>query len=322
MRADSATIPFKDRLARRLQHGDIIFWVISMLFAVIVVALLFAIIAVTWDGSGAARHAFGLRFLTTSVWNPVTDQYGAAPAIYGTVVSSLLALLFAAPLGIMIAVFLNNLCPTRLRMPIGMMVELLAAIPSVVYGMWGIFVFIPFFRDHVASPVSGSVGKAIPIFGGPVSVGRGMFVAGIILAIMILPTIAAISRDVLAVVPSSQREAVLALGATRWEVIRHADLPYARAGIVGGMMLGLGRALGETMAATMVIGNTPQITKSLFQPATTAASLIASQLPNANSEMQSSALILLALVLFLITLVANSVARMLVWRVSRSGQGS
>ena len=186
MRAHSATIPFKDRLARRLQHGDIIFWVISMLFAVIVVALLFAIIAVTWDGSGAARHAFGFRFLTTSVWNPVSDQYGAAPAIYGTVVSSLLALLFAAPLGIMIAVFLNNLCPVRLRMPIGMMVELLAAIPSVVYGMWGIFVFIPFFRDHVSSPVSTAGRESHSHLRRTGEVGRGLFVAGIILAIMIL----------------------------------------------------------------------------------------------------------------------------------------
>jgi len=322
MRAEGRTIPFKDRLARQTQHGDLIFWLISMIFAVIVVGLLFAIIFVTWDGSSSARHAFGLGFLTSSAWNPVKDDYGAAPAIYGTVVSSLLALLFAAPLGVMIALFLNNLCPQRLRLPIGLMVELLAAIPSVVYGMWGIFVFIPFFRDAIASPVSKTLGAAIPIFGGPVAVGRGLFVAGIILAIMILPTVAAISRDVLAVVPSSQREAVLALGATRWEVIRHADLPYARAGIVGGMMLGLGRALGETMAATMVIGNTPQISKSLFQPATTAASLIASQLPNSNTSMQSSALILLALVLFLITLIANSIARLLVWRVARGGQGA
>ncbi|MGA7672716.1 MAG: phosphate ABC transporter permease subunit PstC [Nitrolancea sp.] len=322
MKAEGQTVPFKDRLARQTQHGDVIFWLIAMLFAVVVVALLFAIILVTWNGSSAARHAFGLRFLTTSAWNPVTDQFGAAPAIYGTVVSSFLALLFAAPLGVMIALFLNNLCPHRLRLPIGLMVELLAAIPSVVYGMWGIFVFIPFFRDHIATPVSTSVGTVIPIFAGPVAVGRGLFVAGVILAIMILPTIAAISRDVLAVVPSSQREAVTALGATRWEVIRHADLPYARAGIVGAMMLGLGRALGETMAATMVIGNTPQIDKSLFQPATTAASLIASQLPNANDNMHSSALILLALVLFLITLIANSIARLLVWRVSRSGQGA
>lgn len=322
MRAELQVTTLRQRLARHLQHGDLLFWFVSLLFAVLVVVLLFAIIAVTWDGSSAARHAFGFHFLTSSAWNPVTNQYGAAPAIYGTIVSSFLALLFAAPLGVMIAIFLNNLCPQQLRLPIGLMVELLAAIPSVVYGMWGIFVFIPFFRDYIAKHVAGTLGSAIPILGGPVAVGRSLFVAGIILAIMILPTIAAISRDVLAVVPTSQREAVLALGATRWEVILHADLPYARAGIVGGMMLGLGRALGETMAATMVIGNTPRISTSLFQPATTAASLIASQLPNANSDMHSSSLILLALVLFLITLLANSIARLLVWRVSRSGQGA
>jgi phosphate transport system permease protein len=322
MRAESQTHTLRSRLDRQFQHGDLVFKIVSLLFAILVVLLLVAIIAVTWDGSTAARHAFGWRFLTTSVWNPVTGQFGALPAIYGTIMSSIIALLFAAPLGVMIAIFLNTLCPDKLRMPLGMMVELLAAIPSVVYGMWGIFVFIPFFRDYISTPLSKSVGQAVPLFAGPVNVGRGLFVAGVILSIMILPTIAAISRDVLAVVPNSQREALLALGATRWEVIRHAELPYARAGIVGGMMLGLGRALGETMAATMVIGNTPQIHSSLFQPATTAASLIASQLPNANSDMHSSALIFLALVLFLITLVANSIARMLVWRVSRTGQGA
>jgi phosphate transport system permease protein len=322
MRSEISADSRRIRLGRQLQHGDLIFWIVALLFAVLVVVLLGAIIAVTWSGSADARHAFGWHFLTTTAWNPVSGQFGALPAIYGTIVSSIIALLFAAPLGVMIAIFLNSLCPAKLRMPIGMMVELLAAIPSVVYGMWGIFVFIPFFRSYISTPRSKTVGSALPLFSGPVNVGRGLFVAGIILAIMILPTIAAISRDVLAVVPNSQREAMLALGATRWEVIRHAELPYARAGIVGGMMLGLGRALGETMAATMVIGNTPKIHASLFQPATTAASLIASQLPNANTDLHSSALIYLALVLFLITLVANSIARALVWRVSRTGSGA
>jgi phosphate transport system permease protein len=322
MRTEIRTDSRRNRLGQQLQHGDLIFWIVALLFAALVVVLLGAIIAVTWSGSADARHAFGWHFLTTTAWNPVGGQFGALPAIYGTIVSSIIALLLAAPLGVMIAIFLNALCPTKLRMPIGMMVELLAAIPSVVYGMWGIFVFIPFFRSYISTPLSKTVGSALPLFSGPVNVGRGLLVAGIILAIMILPTIAAISRDVLAVVPNSQREAMLALGATRWEVIRHADLPYARAGIVGGMMLGLGRALGETMAATMVIGNTPKIHASLFQPATTAASLIASQLPNANTDLHSSALIYLALVLFLITLVANSIARALVWRVSRTGSGA
>lgn len=308
--------PRTSSLRARLEHGDLLFRLVALCFALLVAALLLAILLVAWNGSSAARHAFGLGFLTTSVWNPVNGQFGALPAIYGTILSSLIALLIAGPLGIGIGVFLAELAPARVRGPVGMLVELLAAIPSVVYGMWGIFVFIPFFRRFIATPVSASAGHALPFLAGPVAVGRGLMVAGIILAIMILPTIAAVSRDVLAVVPRTQKEALLALGSTRWEMIRHSLLPYARAGIIGGMMLGLGRALGETMAATMVIGNTPQIKTSLFQPATTAASLIASQLPNANSELHSSALVYLALVLFLITLIANAGARFMVWRVS------
>lgn len=310
------------RIRQRTQHGDVIFWLLALFFALLVVSLLVAIVAVTWHGSAEARHKFGLHFLTSSDWNPVKGRYGALPAIYGTIVSAGIALLLAGPVGVLVGVFLAELCPVRLRLPLSFLVELLAAIPSVVYGMWGIFVFIPFFRDHIAKPISDNLGGSVPIFAGPVTVGRGLFVAGIILAIMILPTIAAISRDVLAVVPAHQREAVLALGATRWEMIRHALIPYARAGIIGGMMLGLGRALGETMAATMVIGNTPKIHTSLFQPATTSASLVASQLPNANDDLHSSALILIALVLFLITLIANSIARLLVWNVQRgTGMG-
>jgi phosphate transport system permease protein len=308
-------------IQRRTRHGDAVFWLVSLSFAVLVVALLVAIVAVTWHGSAEARHTFGFSFLTGSAWNPVKGQYGALPAIYGTIVSSAIALLIAGPLGVLIAIFLAELCPRRLRAPLSFLIEVLAAIPSVVYGMWGVFVFIPFFRDHVAKGVSSSLGGTIPLLDGPVTVGRGLLVAGIILAIMILPTIAAVSRDVLAVVPASQREALLALGATRWEVIRHALIPYARAGIIGGMMLGLGRALGETMAATMVIGNTPKINASLFQPATTASSLVASQLANANDSLHSSALILIALVLFLITLVANSIARLLVWNAQRASGG-
>lgn len=308
-------------IRRRTQHGDVVFWLVALFFAVLVVGLLVAIVAVTWAGSAAARDAFGFGFLTSTAWNPVKGEFGALPAIYGTVVSSIVALLIAGPLGVLIGIFLADVCPIRLRLPLSFLVELLAAIPSVVYGMWGVFVFIPFFRDRIATPVSGTVGDVLPIFAGPVTVGRGIMVAGIILAIMILPTISAISRDVLAVVPAHQREALVALGATRWETIRHAMIPYARAGIIGGMMLGLGRALGETMAATMVIGNTPKINGSLFQPGTTASSLVASQLPNANSELHASALILVALVLFLITLLANSIARLLVWNVQRGTGG-
>jgi phosphate transport system permease protein len=322
MQRDSAQrLTTRGRIQRRTQHGDVVFWLVSLFFAVLVVALLVAIVAVTWHGSAEARHKFGLGFLTGSAWNPVTGEYGALPAIYGTIVSSAIALLIAGPLGVLIGIFLTELCPNQLRAPLSFLIELLAAIPSVVYGMWGVFVFIPFFRDHVARGASSSLGGAVPLLEGPVTVGRGLLVAGIILAIMILPTIAAVSRDVLAVVPSNQREALLALGATRWEMIRHALIPYARAGIIGGMMLGLGRALGETMAATMVIGNTPKIHASLFQPATTASSLVASQLANANDSLHSSALILIALVLFLITMVANSIARLLVWNVQRASGG-
>jgi len=308
-------------LRQRLRHGDLLFGGLALLFALLVVSLLVAIVAVTWTGSAEARRAFGLGFLVSSAWDPVKGHFGALPAIYGTVVSSLIALVLAAPLAMMIGIFLADLCPARLRAPLSMMVELLAAIPSVVYGMWGVFVFIPFFRDHIAGPIAAALGGVVPALAGPVLVGRGLAVAGVILAIMILPTIAAVSRDVLAVVPTAQREAMLALGATRWEVIRHALLPYARAGIVGGMMLGLGRALGETMAATMVIGNTPKISGSIFQPATTAAAQIANELPTTNTSLHASALILLALVLFVITLVANAIARTLVWRVSgRAGR--
>jgi phosphate transport system permease protein len=310
------------RLRQRLQHGDLVFWLVALFFALLVVTLLLIIVAVTWDGSREARDTFGIiGFMSSTDWNPVAGEFGALPAVYGTVVSSMIALVLAAPPAIMIGVFLSDLCPARLRAPLSLMVELLAAIPSVVYGMWGIFVLIPFYRRFIASPLSETVGEYIPIFAGPVAVGRGLLVAGIILAIMILPTIAAVSRDVLAVVPAHQKEAMLALGATRWEVIRHAQLPYARAGIVGGMMLGLGRALGETMAALMVICNMPRIETSLFQPATTAAAQIASQLPTTESDLHASSLILMALVLFLITLIANSIARLLVWNVSRSSGG-
>lgn len=309
------------RIKQRTQHGDMVFWLLALGFAVLVVGLLVAIVAVTWTGSAEARHEFGFGFLTSTTWNPVKGEFGGLPAIYGTIVSSLIALLLAGPIGIGIGIFLSETCPMRLRQGLGFLVELLAAIPSVVYGMWGIFVFIPFFRDHIATPISERLGDTIPLFEGPVTVGRSMMAAGIILSIMILPTIAAISRDVLLVVPVHQREALLALGATRWEMIRHALIPYARAGIIGGMMLGLGRALGETMAATMVIGNTPTIDTSLFQPGTTSASLVASQLPNANNEMHKSALILVALLLFVITLIANSIARLLVWRVQRGDGG-
>lgn len=309
-------------LQRRTKHGDAIFWLLTLFFALIVIFLVVAIGYVIWVGSREARQTFGLAFLFQQGWNPVTGNFGALPAIYGTLVSSGIALLLAGPLGVLIGVFLTELCPARLKSPLSFLVELLAAIPSVIYGMWGVFVFIPFFRDTVSPLLSGSLGRVLPFLAGPTS-GQSLIVAGLILAIMVLPTVASISRDVIAVVPNHQREAMLAIGATRWEMIRQAVLPYARAGIIGAMMLGLGRALGETMAALMVIGSyKPAIPDSWQDAGITAAALIASELPNANDALHESTLILIALVLFGITLLLNAFARLLVWNAARGPGGN
>ncbi|PDW01604.1 phosphate ABC transporter permease subunit PstC [Candidatus Viridilinea mediisalina] len=310
-------------IQRRTQHGDVFFWFITLSFALAVVGLVAVIGFVIWNGSELARERFGLSALFQDGWNPIRGNFGALPAVYGTLVSSMIALCLAGPFGVLIGVFLTELCPQWLKTPLSFFVELLAAIPSVVYGLWGVFVFAPFFRDHVAIPLANSVGQVFPLLGGTVTAGRSLMVTGIILAIMILPTIAAISRDVIAVVPNHQREAMLAVGATRWEVIWKAVLPYARAGIIGGMMLGLGRALGETMAALMIVGGQKsRVPESLLEPGITAAALIASELPNANDFLHESMLIFMAFVLFGITLILNGIARMLVWYSARGPVGS
>lgn len=309
------------RIARWSEHGDAIFYAITLIFAMLTIGLVVAIGTVTWQASAQARQLLGLNFLFASGWAPNKLIFGALPAVYGTLVTSAIALLLAGPTGVFIGIFLSELAPLWLRRPLSFLVELLAAIPSVIYGMWGVFVFIPWSRP-VFETVANSVGRVIPLFAGPVAAGRSLLAAGIILAIMILPTVAAISRDVLAVVPRHQREAMLALGATRWETIWLAVVPYARAGIVGGMMLGLGRALGETMAALLVIGGVKNIVPvSLLAPGISIAPLIASELANANSEVHQSALILMALVLFSITLLLNGAARLFVWQVSRGPVG-
>lgn len=317
-RANFATqAGFWPRIRRRTQHGDLIFKAVTALFALSVVGLVIIIGAVVWDGSAQARATIGVwSFLTTNAWNPVTgrEQLGALAAVYGTLMSSLIALLLAGPLGLFIGIFLAELCPPRLRTPLGFLVELLAAIPSVIYGLWGALVLGPLVLRTVEQPLS----RTLEAFANPQP--RNLLLAGLVLAIMILPTIASISRDVLLAVPTHQREAMLALGSTRWEAIWMAVVPYARAGIIGGVMLGLGRALGETMAATMVIGNNMQI-GSIVKPAQTAASLIATQLPSPNSNLHSSALILAAVVLFGITLLLNALARLLVWHVGRGPAG-
>jgi len=267
-----------------------------------------------------AIEAFGVGFITSSDWNPVLREFGALPFIYGTVVSSFLALLIAVPLSVGLAVFLTELAPRWLAAPIAFATELLAAIPSVVYGLWGIFVLVPFLRFTIQEPLSRRFGDAIPFFEGP-AYGFSMMSGAVILSIMIIPFISAVTREVLAAVPREQREAALALGATRWEMTWQVALPYALPGIIGGAILGLGRALGETMAITMVIGNRPDISASLFAPGYTMASVLANEFAEATGELYLSALMEIALILFGITIIVNIFAQILVWRVSRRGGG-
>jgi phosphate transport system permease protein len=272
-----------------------------------------------------ALGRFGLGFITGTTWDPVFENFGVLPYIYGTLVTSALALLIAGPIGVGAALFLAEYAPRWLRGPVSFMVELLAVIPSIIYGLWGLFVLAPIMRAHVEPFFQNTVGP-LPIVGilfqGPI-IGRDLFIGGVILAIMILPTVTAISREVFRAVPDTQREGMVALGATKWETIRGAVLPYARAGIVGACILGLARALGETMAVTMVIGNSStEITGSLLTPGYTMASAIANQFKEADTEIYFSAIVGVALVLMLVTAIVNIVARVLVWRVARGPGGS
>jgi phosphate transport system permease protein len=309
-----------------LRHGDVPFRFSAVFLASCVVLLVAAIAVIMFVASAEARNAFGFDVLLGQVWNPVETElaqptFGAWPAVRGTVLSAFVAILIATPLSLGIGIYLAELCPPKISTPLSFLVELLAAIPSVIYGVWGVFVFVPYFNVVFSEPVSQSIGQYIPFFAGPVATGRGILVTGVIMAIMILPTIAALTRDVLRLVPNTQREAMLALGATRWETIWQAVVPYSRAGIIGAVMLGLGRALGETMAATMLIGNSQKISESLFAPATTAASLVANELTNSVSPLHESALITVALALFAITFVLNLGARLLIWFVDRGMAG-
>jgi len=260
-------------------------------------------------------HKFGFGFFVRSAWNPVIDNYGALPFIYGTIVSSLVALVLAVPLAVGVAIFLTEMCPKALRGIFSFLTELLAAIPSVVYGLWAIFVLVPLLRNYV-DPLLMKVLGWTGLFTGP-DFGLGLFAAGVILAIMILPIISSLTREVMSAVPHTQREAVLALGATRWEMIRMGVLRNARIGIVGSIILGLGRALGETMAVAMVIGSSPTISKSLLAPAATMASVIANEFAEAADDTYRSALIEIGLALFIVTILVNILARLLVWAVTR-----
>ena len=285
------------------------------LCGVAVFALLVLIVYELINRSQLSWHAFGWKFFAKSDWNPVEEQFGALPFIYGTLVSSLLSLLIAVPLSVGVAVFITEMSPVWLRGPLSFTTELLAAIPSVIYGLWAIFVLVPLVRIY-AEPFLGSTLGWTGLFTGP-PYGIGMLAAGVILAIMIIPIISSITREVLTVVPQHQREGVLALGATRWEMIRMGVLRNARAGIVGAIILGLGRALGETMAVTMVIGNRPEIAKSLFAPGYTMASVLANEFSEATGDVYLSALVEIGLALFLVTIVVNALARLMVWSVTR-----
>lgn len=304
-----------------MNKGDLVFRTLLVVFAVGILVLMALMVYQMNVYAWPSVQRFGLAFVTGTVWDPVFREFGALPFIYGTVVSSVLALLIAGPIGLGIAIYLSELCPPFLRTPLSFLVELLAAIPSVVYGLWGIFVLAPILRDWVQPALSSTLGF-LPLFQGA-AYGLGMLAAGLILAIMILPTIAAISRDVIHAVPGTQREAMLALGATRWEVIARAVLPFARSGIFGAIILGLGRALGETMAVTMVIGNRPDIDISLFAPGYSMASVIANEFSEATYDLYLAAIIEVALLLLAVTVVLNAAGRLLVWKVggSRTGRG-
>ncbi len=278
------------------------------------------IVLVGWElfkGSRLAISHFGVGFLASTKWDPVAENFGALPFIFGTLVSSLIALLIAVPLGVATALFLTELAPQSLRQPIVMAIEMLAAVPSVIFGMWGIFVLIPWLRQHLFVWLKHSLGF-LPLFKGPIY-GVSMLAAGIIIAIMILPIITSISREILRSVPNLQREAAYALGATRWEVLRIAVLSYARRGLFGAAILGLGRALGETMAVTMVIGNRPQISASLFAPGYTLASVIANEFTEATTDTYLSSLFELGLVLLAVTILVNVAAQVMLRGITGSG---
>jgi phosphate transport system permease protein len=311
-KVQSRSVPL---LREDTRFADGTFHLLMLGCGVAVLVLVALIIYELITGGSLAWHAFGWKFFLGRDWDPVNDQFGALTFVYGTLVSSLLALLIAVPLAVGVAVFITEMCPRRLKGPIAFTTELLAAIPSVIYGLWAIFVMVPSLRQYVEPWLGKTLGWTGLFEGTPY--GIGMLAAGVILAIMIIPIISSITREVMTAVPQHQREAVLALGATRWEMIRIGVLRNARAGILGGIILGLGRALGETMAVTMVIGNRPEIARSLFAPGYTMASVIANEFSEATGNLYLSSLIEIGLALFIVTIFVNVLAQLLVWTVTR-----
>ena len=307
------------RVLRRLRLADTAFRFATLAAALVVLLVLGGVFVALVRGSIPAFSAFGLEFVTGQRWNPVTERFGALSPIYGTVMTSLIAMLIAVPVGLGIAIFLTELCPMPLRRPIGIAIELLAGIPSIIYGIWGLFVFAPFLQEHVQPALIALFGP-VPIlsdvFAGP-AYGIGVFTAGLILAIMVLPFVTSISRDVFETVPPVLKEAAYGLGCTTWEVARNIVIPYTRVGVIGAIMLGLGRALGETMAVTFVIGNAHKISASILAPGTTISATIANEFNEAVGDLYTSSLIALGLILFFITFVVLACARLLLMRIDR-----
>jgi phosphate transport system permease protein len=301
----------------KLRDGDEIARLITLLFAATVVLITAALVWELWVNSVLPRQKFGLRFFVTSVWDPIMDQYGALPFIYGTIVTSAVALLIAVPLGIGAAIFLAELAPPRISDTLQFFIDLLAAVPSVIYGLLGVFIIVPLMRTVIYPALNQPFGY-LPIFKGP-SYGVGFLTAGIVLAIMVIPYIISVSREVLLSVPRDQREAALALGSTRWESTWQVVVPFAKTGIMGSIFLALARALGETMAVTMVIGNTPKIAASLFAPGYSIAAVIANEFTEATGDLYLQSLIALGLVLFLLTFILNGLARLLIVVTTQKG---
>jgi phosphate transport system permease protein len=317
VQADTAAA--RAKALNRLRVGDIIFRALTRAAAIGVLVLLGGVIISLIDGSLLAFRAFGLNFLVEERWNPVTEKFGALAPIYGTLVTSFIAMLIAVPVGLLIAVFLTELCPMWLRRPIGIAIELLAGIPSIIYGIWGLFVFAPFLQGTLQPFLIATFGN-IPVlstlFAGP-PYGIGMLTAGLILAIMVLPFVTSISRDVFEAVPPVLKEAAYGVGCTTWEVVRYVVIPYTRVGVIGGVMLGLGRALGETMAVTFVIGNAHKIHASLIAPGTTISATIANEFTEAVGDLYTSSLIALGLILFVITFIVLACARYMLSRIDK-----
>lgn len=301
---------------KRFIAKDSFFRFLTLGAAITVLAILFGVFASLMIGAWPAFRTFGLDFLTTQSWNPVTEKFGALAPVYGTIVTSLIAMLIAIPVGIGIAIFLTELCPRSLQRPIGIAIELLAGIPSIIYGIWGLFVFAPFLQQHVQPAIIGTFGH-VPVFSslfaGP-PYGIGIFTAGLILAIMVIPFISSISRDVFAAMPAVLKESAYVLGCTTWEVIWNVVLPFSRSGVLGGVMLGLGRALGETMAVTFVIGNAHRISASILAPGTTISASIANEFTEAVGDLYTSSLIALGFILFVITFIVLAIARYMLAR--------